>query len=196
MATIANLVTSVSEVIRDPGLAEITQTQIITFLNDAAQDASGQGWLIWLSDNTSLTFIPATFSYAVPASFAYIKDVESTVAVIGRHYWDLRLVSAAPVILFNSFFTIPTGAIKVTGYRRPTTAYVLTSETVDPGMESFLRERAASLALEMMSAGLSELDRLRSTQAERRFRNSELALERHVKYIERLVPALRLVPGR
>jgi hypothetical protein len=196
MSTVTNLVTSISEVIRDPGLAEITQAQIITFLNDAAQDASGQGWLIWLADNTSLSFGVGDFDYSVPTSFAYIKDLESPTSVIARHYWDLRLVSSTPTILFNSFFTIPTGTLKVTGYRRPTTTYTSGSDTIDVGMESFLRERAASLALEMMSAGLSELDRLRSTQAERRFRNSEMALERRVKFIERLVPTLRLVPGR
>ena len=196
MATIANLVTSISEQVRDPGLVEVSQAQLITFLNDAAQDASGQGWLIWLADNTSLTFVPADFDYSVPASFAYIKDVESPTAVIPRQYWDLRLVSTTPTLLFSSFFTIPAGAIKIVGYRRPTTNYAVTSETVDAGMEPFLRERASSFALEMMSAGLSELDRLRSTQAERHFRNSELLLQRRVSFLERLVPNLRLVPGR
>jgi len=189
---VSGLVTSISEVVRDPGLAEITQAQIITFINDAAQDASGQGWLIWLSDSS----LALAASVAVPASFAYVKDVENASGVvIARQYWDLRLVASVPTVVFNSYST-PTGTGKITGYKRPNTAYVV-GDTVDVGMESFLRERAASLSLERMSAGLSELDRLRSTQAERRFRNSELALERHVNFAkERLVPMLRLVPGR
>ena len=71
MATVAGLITSISEVIRDPGLAEISSAQITVFINDAAQDASGQGWLIWLADDTSLTFGVGVYTYSVPASFAY-----------------------------------------------------------------------------------------------------------------------------
>ena len=165
MATIANLVTSISEQVRDPGLVEVSQAQLITFLNDAAQDASGQGWLIWLADNTSLTFVPADFDYSVPASFAYIKDVESPTAVIPRQYWDLRLVSTTPTLLFSSFFTIPAGAIKIVGYRRPTTNYAVTSETVDAGMGPVLRQPPSSLPPALISAPPSPLPRRTSTTA-------------------------------
>lgn len=199
MTTVLTLQSEIALQIRDTGLAEITSAQIITALNSAARDAENAGWLIPLSDNTSLTYTTLTLQYSVPASFAFIKDLLDDGAVIGQHYWQMRTISSVPKFVFDAAADIRIAAgsvLTVIGYRKPTTAYAATSETVDAGMEAFLSARAASKALQFMSAGTSELDQLRATQRDLMFRDSEIALQRRIAIEERLVPTMRPVPGR
>ncbi len=185
---------------RDTGQAEILSANIIKLINDAARDAGSRGWLIPLSDNTSLTYVTSTYNYAVPASFAYIRDLLDDGEIIPRYYWRLRYISSAPTIVFvgeASDIRITTASVlTVVGYKRPKADYSAVGDTVDAGIESFLRDRGLAYVLDYMSAGLSELDTLRERARERAFRDSEGTLQRRQEEEERLVPTLRQVPGR
>ncbi len=185
---------------RDTGQAEITSANIIKLINDAARDAGSRGWLIPLSDDTSLTYVTSTFNYSVPTSFAYIRDLLDDDEVIPRYYWRLRFIASTPTIVFfgeASDIRIATASVlTVVGYKRPKEDYSAVGDTVDAGIESFLRDRGLAYVLDYMSAGLSELDVLRERARERAFRDSESTLQQRQEEEERLVPTLRQVPGR
>lgn len=202
MTTVQNLVDSIEIHIRDVANVEVTEAQLLILLSDAAQDAGGAGWLIHLEDDESLAFITDTVEYAVPASFVYIKDLrfEGATAdeypdIIPRHYWQMRIEGGVAVIFLDPNYSFTAARkIKVVGFRRPPTFSAM-GNTVEPGLEAFLRDRATCFALRFMSAGSSELDRLRREQAEIKFRDSEIMLERRPDFL-RVVPAPRYVPGR
>ncbi len=200
MSTILDIQNGIALRARDSGLAEITSAQIILLINDAARDAASRGWLIPLSDNTSLTYVTATYNYTVPASFAYIRDLLDDGDEIPRHYWQMRLISSNPTIVFfgeaADILITTASVLTVVGYQKPTSTYSATGDTVDAGMEAFLRDRALAYVLDFMSAGTSELDTLRASTRERVFRDSEILLQNRQQEEERLVPTLRQVLGR
>jgi hypothetical protein len=84
--------------------------------------------------------------------------------------------------------------MKVTGWKRPDTSYSV-GDTIDPGLESFLRERAAAHALGYMAAGTGELDRYRQTFSEIKKRDSEEFLGRRPEQFK-ILPLARYVPER
>ncbi len=88
----------------------------------------------------------------------------------------------------------PTGGATVTGWKRPT-VYTVVGDTVDAGLESFLRDRAAAYALGFMAAGGSELDRGRLQARELKMRDSEALLARRPQQYE-VSPIARYVPTR
>ena len=199
MATIGNLKTAIGLQVRDTGFAEITAANVLALINQSARDAGNAGWLILISDDTSLTYAAITFAYEVPASFLHIKDVFDVNGLLAqRHYWDLRTQGGDPTIVFNDAapLRLAAGALTIVGYKRPKEDYTADGDTVEAGIETFLTFRAASYALTYMVAGVSELDQVRQQQAELRMRDSEIALQRRIEIEERLVPTLRAVPGR
>ena len=88
----------------------------------------------------------------------------------------------------------PFGAARVYGWKRPT-VYTAGGDTVDPGLESFLRERATAYALKYMAVGQSELDRSRIQMSELAMRDSEAFLSRQPQQYK-IMPRARYVPGR
>ncbi len=200
MSTIQNIQDGVALRARDTALAEITSAQIIQLINDAARDAASRGWLIPLSDNTSLTYVTSTYTYTVPASFAYIRDLLDDDALINRWNWDMRLISSNPTIVFqgeaSDIRIANSSVITVVGYKKPKDDYSAVGDTVDAGIEAFLRERALVYTLDFMTAGTSELDRLRERARERAARDAETMLLDRQEVEKRLVPILRQVPGR
>lgn len=185
---------------RDTALAEITSAQIIQLINDAARDAASRGWLIPLSDNTSLSYTTATYTYAVPASFAYIRDLLDDGDSIRRNYWDIRFVSSVPTIVFEgeaADIRIANGStLTVVGYKKPTDTYSAVDDSVDVGVEAFLRDRALAFVYDYLSAGGSELDTMRERKRELAYRDSEIAFQNRQQIEDRIVPLLRQVPGR
>ena len=200
MTTVQTLQDGIALRARDTGQAEITSANIIKLINDAARDAGSRGWLIPLSDNTSLTYVTSTFNYSVPTDFAYIRDLLDDDEVIPRYYWRLRFIASTPTIVFfgeaSDIRITNASVLTVVGYKRPKADYSALGDTVDAGIESFLRDRGLAYVLDYMSAGLSELDVLRERARERAFRDSESTLQQRQEEEERLVPTLRLVPGR
>lgn len=178
-----------------------------TFINRAAEVARGSGWLIHLEDDESLAFADNTWEYAVPATFAYVRslriendtfDTSTWDEHVPWPFWEIRINGAAPVFYINSLWGLPTSglAIKVIGQKRPT-LYTAITETVDPGMEAFLAERATHYALSYMSAGNPSLDidRSRLELSRTSLALSERLLSNHPQEF-RQKPNSRLVPGR
>lgn len=185
--------------VRDTGADEISEANLLILINDAAQEASNSGWWIPIEDDESVTLANDDHEYNVPAGFAAIRELRlgaDADTIIARHYWRLRLNGTVPVFAFDpSWQNVYTaGEMKVTGWKRPNTSYAL-GNTIDPGLESFLRERAAAHALGYMAAGTSELDRYRQTFSEIKKRDSEELLGRRPEQFK-ILPLARYVPGR
>ena len=192
VTTVQNLIDSIELHIRDTGNDEVTSAQLERLINDAAQDASSSGWMIPLEDNTVTVVAGAV---AVPDSFVFVKEIRITATDIRveRHYWYMEIRSDNPSFIFDPSVR-PAGAATVTGWRRPT-IYSDAGDTIDAGLEAFLRERGAAYALGHMAAGMSELDRFRVQHRELKMRDSEALLERRPTQFK-ANPVARYVPGR
>lgn len=186
--------------IRDTGAAEITEANLLILINDAAQEASAAGWWIPKDDDSTVTLASGTHKYDVPAGFVAIRELRLGTnwdTIIARHYWWMAKGSDEDADfhldpIWENTYTA--GTMRITGWKRPNTVYEL-AHTIEPGLEAFLRDRAASHALGFMAAGGSELDRLRTQASEIKKRDSEALLQRRPDFT-RIIPAPRLVPGR
>lgn len=205
MTTVQEIVDEIKTEVRDADEYEITIAGVRAYINAAARDASGQGWLLHLTDDESLQFASNTYEYAVPASFAFIRDLfyeDASISeifddIIPRHYWHIRIdVGATPTFIIHSSWTLPAPnkKMKVVGFKRPT-IYAAVTETVDVGMEAFLRDRAISHAYGFLATVSPELENVRLGLRDRKFAESQLLLDRHHQDIK-VIPAPRLVPGR
>ena len=207
MSTVQTLVDRIFETIRPSEHIEISIGQMQTFINRAAEDARGSGWMIHLEDDESLSFADNTWEYAVPATFAYVHslrvendtfDTSTWDEHVPWPFWEIRLNASVPVFYINSLWRIPTSglAMKVIGQQRPS-LYTAITETVDPGMEAFLAQRATAYALFYMSAGnpTLDIDRSRLELARTSLALSERLLSNHPQEF-RQKPNAKLVPGR
>lgn len=151
--------------LQDPAKAQVNNQQLLEFLNSAARDAGNEGVVIPLEDDESLTLIAADFDYAVPTSFAYIHEINMETGVASGIYtilvpwarWRIIVDAGVPQILFSrDLFTITAGLkLKLRGHKRPV-SYTDGAETVDIGLESFLRERAAAYGARFLTHGQSQ----------------------------------------
>lgn len=118
--------------------------------------------------------------------------------VIAPVYWggNFNLTHEGARIEFNtSIFPIDEGRIlSFTGQKRAS-EYALETDTVDAGLESFLRERTKYYAANSMVAGGSQLSQHRSRVAAQAFELSEDFLTAHPKEF-RQRPRSIYVPGR
>lgn len=135
----------------------------------------------------------------VPSTFVAIKELRLGTGwpeIIARHYWRMGINGSVAVFYFDPNWdaTYTAGNMKVVGWKRPNVTYS-TGTTIDPGLEAFLRDRAAAHALAYMAAGMSELDRYRQTMSEIKKRDSEALLGRRPEQF-RISPIARYVPGR
>lgn len=200
MTTIKVLVDNIKAQVRDPFEMETTIDQVIQFINDAAFDAAGQGWVIPLEDDESVTF--SAVSVSVPATFAWIQEIRygtNYVSVIPRHYWDIRINGGVPVIFFDAGLTGVSGLIKFVGFKRPKSDYTVLTDTVDESCVAFLRARAIYNALQFIAVpGTQNEDAVRQAQSETRWRESETILRHYLAEVQekKYVPKPRAVPGR
>ena len=178
---------------------------MLTFIASAARDARhAAGWLIRLEDDESLTVVSNTYEYTIPASFAYISHLEMEEIISGtsvyvqeipRSHWDITINAGVPAFKFNTITQLTVGRrLKVHGQQRPT-IYTVGTQTLDAGMESFLRERALYFVFRYLGAGLSELARWRQQMAIQSWQTSEMFLRRHPQEFRALPNAIE-VPGR
>jgi len=205
MTTVLQLIDEIFSHVRPPDEIDLSIPQVLVYINSAAQDARNSGWLVKMEDDESLTFLQNTWQYSVPATFAYIRElrVENNTSspstwdeMIPEAYWaPPRIDDGVPKFFFIRPFMLPVGRkMKVVGQRRPT-VYSLVTETVDPGMESFLRERAITFSMSFIHSSLPAVDAQRFAMWDRRRRDSELMLGRHPQEF-RARPNSWLVPGR
>lgn len=204
MATVKDIRDDCALHAHDPSFNEITKAQWIAFIRSASSDARSSGWLTDLEDSESLEVAASTWEYPVPAGFAYIEKIMLEQEVNGtsvyameidRAHWEIRLNGGAPVFSFHSRDMLETGKnIKVIGQARPT-IYMDENETIDRGMEAFMRERALYFAFRYLGAGMSELARWRQQMSTQAWQTSEMMLSRHPQEF-RVRPNSRVVLGR
>jgi hypothetical protein len=152
--------------------------------------------------------VTGTYEYAMPASFAFLESVwledtsEGTsiyTQEVPRGHWTIgynTLVSTpTPTLKFYTLTSVSNGKkLKLVGQKRPT-IYALTTETVDPGMDSFLRERALFFGFRYLAAGRSEYATWRQQMALLAFQTSEALLRRHPQEF-RARPSSVVIPTR
>lgn len=210
MATVQGLIDSIMAQLRPWDLLETTIEQVQIFINDAVQDAKNSGWLIVLEDDESLTWATGTYEYAVPATFAYVSELrvenEATTPstwdeIVPFHFWRISLDASVPKFFIHRGFAIPDARLmKVIGQKRPTlysSGAAGLAETIDPGFESFLRERSMAFALRYQATANPSLavDQNRVMLADRAMAYSEALLARHPQE-NRVDPNAEHVPGR
>ncbi len=147
--------------IQDPAHRLVNRDQLLEFINSAAWDAAASNIVLPIEENESITLNTNTFDYGVPSSFAYIHEIwqESSSGAgtytdfIPWNRWQLAFDDASPVIRFSrEFFTVVNDIdLKVKGHSRPTSEYSSAEDTIDAGLESFIRERAVAYAARYMA---------------------------------------------
>lgn len=189
--------------IHDVGNAEVSTAQMISFINMAVRDARNAGWLLDLEEDESLTQSATTYSFTVPANFAYIHRVLSETVGLGtydyeitRNQWRLGLDGGNPTIfLYEPWYVSDPGAkIKLIGQKRPT-LYTTGAETVDAFLEPYLLEKATYRAGIFCAYGESEYAATRRDAALLALRESETILSRSPQ-VFRMKPNSVHVPGR
>lgn len=192
--------------VHDVNNGEVTSAQWLMFINSAARDARTSGWLVRQTDDTSIEVSASTYEYDIPAGFAYIQELyieetinQSSVYVreIPRSHWDVRLNASTgnPELAFNTLSELtPSKHIRIIGQKRPT-IYISPTQTIDAGMEGFIRERALYYGYRFLGAGLSELSKWRQDMAKMSFTTAESMLHRQPQEMREL-PNSTEVPGR
>lgn len=150
--------------IHDVGNAEVSTSQLTSFINMAARDARNLGWLLDLEEDESLLETATTFSFAVPANFAYIQTLlRENISTgtfdyeIARGEWRLGLDGSVPTLfLFEPWYIPAVGSnIKIIGQKRPS-LYSAGGDTVDAFLEPYLREKATYYSGMFVAFGESE----------------------------------------
>src|SRR3990167_2821652 len=205
MTTVTELEADIALRLHDVANAELTAAQLLTLINQAVRWAKNSGVLIRIEEDESITEANNTYSFTVPASFAYINqliqqntatltyDPENT---IDANAWRLGLDGSNPTIFLDRIRYIPYagGHIKVIGQKRPT-IYTAGANTVDEGLENLLTERALFYGFSFVAAGRSEYAQWRQQETLLARAESELALSRAPQQF-RMRPGSRYVPGR
>lgn len=202
MATANQVAAQVARRVRDADFSELQQSEYLEFVNMALDDLSAAGWLLPLAEDVSLTLAASTYEYAVPAGFAYIKRVEQASAdgfydvidIVPDWYWYVS--NDANLVIRPTYHgeLVDGRVLKIVGQKRPNTG-VAGSDTIQGGMEAFVRERATKYAADYLAAGDSRLDGYRQRLAENLWAVSEKMLGSHPMEF-RVKPSSVHVPGR
>jgi hypothetical protein len=164
------------------------------------------------STQNTLTVTRGYFS-TTEATHDNASDVERPLAdtdydyVIPRAYWRLKLqtggrntttaaLGSRPQFVFNSDFVsfTPGTPVQVIGQARPT-VYTAETDTLDLGMESFLRERALTFASRFASMGGSAVANMRRAIGQEALALSEQFLRLHPQEF-RVAPNSTRIQGR
>jgi len=203
MTTFANLQAAVALRCHDSGSLELTAAQYGILINQAIDDLAAEQIVSPLAEDES-TIIAAVWDYSVPADFAYIKELRQESAVGSGKYpnvihpslWRLAYeTGTTAVIKFDeNEFTLVAGVkIKVIGQKR--VAQLAGVEVAEPGLESFIRERAIGYAADILAGGVSELSAWRRALVQEAWARSNLIMQR-IPREWRPLPDSKRVPGR
>lgn len=186
MTTATALGLQVAQRVRDASQREILAAGYLSLINQAIDDLVSGDWLMPMSEDTSLILSPSTFTYAVPAGFAYIRalmvadstgeyPLENT---IPGGQWYIN--DSGSIYFYPDYadFLIDGRHLKLIGQKRPPQE-VLGGDTITAGMLSFIRERAVSYAWEYLAGGVSELGQTRLRLSETNWQKSERMLSAH-----------------
>jgi len=204
MATFADLTAGVALRCHDSGKLELTDTQYGLLVNQAIDDLAAEQIVTPLAEDESLTLAANVWDYTVPADFAYIKELrlESAAAsskypnVIHPSLWRLTIeTTTTAIIKFDENEFTPTAGLhlKVIGQKR--VAQLSGVLVAEPGLESFIRERAIGYAADILAGGVSELSAWRRALVQEAWTRSNLILQR-IPREWRPLPDSKRVPGR
>lgn len=201
MATATALGLQVARRVRDADQTELTAAAYLDFINMAIDDLVGAGWLLPQAEDTSTTLAEDDFTYAVPSGFAYIRSLRYSDTgggypiqnVIPQYQWYVD--NSANIQFYEDMFPFVAGqTLKIIGQKRPS-QNVAGGDTITPGMESFIRERATYYAAEYLAAGDSALASYRQRMAEKMWAITNSLLGNHPMEF-RVKPGAIHVPGR
>jgi len=214
--TMGNLKRHIAANIHDPQFISVGEGLIEGFIQDAYDDIKLTGWLLPVEEDESITLVADTYSYPVPANFAYIYMIlEEDYATPGQYdyaipdnAWRPAYDGGVPVIMFNSLVWGPTAGkkIKIVGQQRPTVPLV-DATAIEDGFVSFIRMRTEAYALLYLAAVPVEestpellekriaIANVRTNTANSLFALSERAVAHHpAEY--RVKPSSRHIPTR
>lgn len=202
MATATAIGLQVARRVRDYSQSELNAAAYLDFVNMALDDLSAAGWLLPQSEDETLTIAAATYKYAVPAGLAYVRRVMQQgsdgsydeLGVIPQHYWWVNNDAQIEFLADYHSQLITGRIIRLTGQKRPSTG-VAGSDTIQGGMEGFVRERAVTYAAEYLAAGDSSLATYRQRLAESNWPKSQAMLGNHPMEFRVKVGSIH-VPGR
>lgn len=205
MTTVTQLQADIALRLHDASNEELSTANLLLFINQAVRWLKNSGVLITLEENESLTEAANTYTFTVPATFAYIQRLIRENTATGTYdgynafpmeFWRLGLDGGNPTIFFDEARYVPSAGanIKIIGQRRPT-IYTAGSDTVDEGLENILLERSLYYAFMFLAAGRSEYAGWRQQEAILARAESEQALARAPQQF-RMKPQSRYVPGR
>jgi hypothetical protein len=122
------------------------------------------------------------------------EEFDETIAQV---YWRPSLEADGPKFVFDSrIFTFTTSyRVQVLGQKWPST-YTEDTDTIDTGLESFLRERGLAYAARFATAGSSQFAAQRSRIADHAFDMSERIAQALPPQKFRQKPLSRYIPGR
>ncbi len=200
--TIEELRDEIGNHLQDPAHLLLNRQQILEFVNSAAWDAANGDWLL-PNDDVSLETAASTYIYTIPTGFEYIHDIwlESSTANqyderILRNQWRLLLVGSTASIIFDSILwtVVATRNLKLVGHARPTTEYTSDTQSVDVGLESFIRERATAYGARNLSRHGGQHAQQYSQLFQDAYQTSESLLQNRPEQY-RLHLRSRFVPG-
>jgi hypothetical protein len=207
VTTVAQLEADIALRLHDVSNNELTggTGQLLTLINQASRWLKNSGILVPLEEDESLTEAANTYSFAVPANFAYISQIirqnkatntYDPTNEIDQNVWRIGVDGGVPTLFFDEVRYLPAAGakLKIIGQKRPT-IYTTTSDTIDEGLENLLLERTLYYAFQFLAAGRSEYAQWRQQEALLARQESELALARAPQQF-RMRPNSRWVPGR
>lgn len=203
MAVASVLGLQVARRVNDAAQSELSAAAYLDFINMAIDDLTLAGWLQRQTEDTSITLVDGTYDYAVPAGFAYIKnlivaDTDGNYPLtytIPYNHWYVGSNSPSALLHFfpDAYGALIAGrTIKIIGQGR-FTGNLGPSDTIVAGAEGFIRERAASYAAETLASGTDEQSIGRRRLAEQAWAKSQQMLGNHPMEF-RVQPNSVLVP--
>lgn len=204
MTTAADLTAGVSLRCHDSGKLELNDASYLILVNQAIDDLTAEQIVTPLAEDESLTLAANVWDYTVPVGFAYIKELRQESAVGSTKYpnvihpslWRLTIeTTTTAIIKFDENEFTPTAGLhlKVIGQKR--VAQLAGVDVAEPGLESFIRERAIGYAADILAGGVSELSAWRRGLTQECWQRSALILQR-IPREWRPLPDSKRVPGR
>jgi hypothetical protein len=204
MATFVTIKDDVSLRCHDPSKLELTDVQYGLIVNQAIDDLSAEQIVLPLAEDETTILSAAVYDYTVPASFSWVKELRQESAVGSGKYptvihpslWRLTIETATTAVIKfdeNEFAIIVGAHIKVIGQKR--VPQLAGTATVEPGLESFIRERAIGYAADILAGSTSELSVWRRSLVQECWQRSNLMLARLPREY-RPAPDTKRVPGR
>jgi hypothetical protein len=142
--------------VHDPQNMLVGEALIEQFVNDGIDDLKSSGWLLPTEEDESILMVAGTYSYTIPADFAYIaRLLEENFGDPGLYDYDIPENAWRPAydggaakLMFNSLVWTPYSGyhIKIVGQKRPI-KYTTDAATVEDGFIGFLRMRAEAYAM-------------------------------------------------